>query len=338
MVRSLLMAAVVCVFNIATAQKPAVWIYTDMTDPKLPGNNHMGTINDPDDVSAMAAYLLMGNMFDTRGIVVGSTHRKEHQNTPDQADWANHFWGEAYANDVIGLNKNIGGFPSTVNFIQSCIKETGERFNPDNKYENLNAYNTVEALLEESMESSEVINVLCWGSLTEPAILVKHCITNGRTDVLQKLRFIAHWTNSSWHQGSMEEPENVANCREDAAACAFLKIMALNGYIKYYECGAIGQHGIVSGSPKGDEYWAQFKESTLGKIFAEGKYVNDCVDDSDCATYWVLLGDWGVSLKEISSNGTNNPNVEKKNEADFKEWAPLIRQEILRRSNASIIK
>jgi hypothetical protein len=64
------------------AQKPKVWIYTDMTDNTLPGKNHMGTINDPDDISAMAGYLLMANMFETKGIVVASTHRGEHKTAP----------------------------------------------------------------------------------------------------------------------------------------------------------------------------------------------------------------------------------------------------------------
>jgi hypothetical protein len=64
---------------VAQAAKPVVWIYTDMSDKTIPGQNHMGTVNDPDDISAMAGYLLMGNEFDTRGIVVASTHRKEHK-------------------------------------------------------------------------------------------------------------------------------------------------------------------------------------------------------------------------------------------------------------------
>jgi hypothetical protein len=183
-----------------------------------------------------------------------------------------------------------------------------------------------------------IIHVLCWGSLTEPAILVNHCILSGRQDVLDKLRFIAHWTNSPWRQGSPEHPEDVANCREDADACAYLKLMALNGYIKYYECGAIGQHGIVSGSPKGDEYYNQFKSSALGKIFAEGKYVFNSPDHSDAATYWVLLENWGVNLNDLKSNGTNPPELEKANEEKFQQWSERIHNEILRRSKAAANK
>ena len=53
--------------------KPVVWIYTDMSDKTIPGPNKEGTVNDPDDISAMAGYLLLADCFDTRGIVVAST-------------------------------------------------------------------------------------------------------------------------------------------------------------------------------------------------------------------------------------------------------------------------
>ena len=320
------------------AQKPKVWIYTDMTDHTMPGNNHMGTINDPDDISAMAGYLLMANMFDTRGIVVASTHRKEHKTTPHQGDWANQFWGEAYRKDLSNLNKNIGAYPEKLEFVQSCIKETAEHYNPDTDYETLANYSTVKSLFDLAETETGIINVLRWGSLTEPAILVNHCLTTGRQDVLDKLRFIAHWTNSPWRQGSPEHPEDVANCREDADACAYLKLMALNGYIKYYECGAIGQHGIVSGSPKGEEYYNQFKASELGKKFVEGKYVFNSVDHSDAATYWVLLENWGVGMTDIKSNGTNPPELEKENEEKFAQWSERIHNELLRRSNVAANK
>lgn len=326
----------VITLQILRAQKPKVWIYTDMTDKALPGNNHMNTINDPDDISAMAGYLLMCNEFDTKGIVIGSTHRSQHKNTPDQARWADSFLGEAYRKDVIHLNNNIGGYPKDVEFVQSCIKESGERFQPEKKYASLTPYSTVRSLFDLAEKEEGLINVLCWGSLTEPAILVKHCMTNNRQDILKKLRFIAHWTNSSWHQGSEEHPENVANCREDARACAFLKSVALEGHINYFECGAIGQHGIVSGGPHGDNYFNQFKASKLGKIFAEGKYVRGRVDHSDAATYWTLLGDWGVSMADIKADGTNDPLVERANEQKFKAWSGKIHDELLRRSFAAV--
>lgn len=329
--------ALLCILGIhllSFGQKPKVWIYSDMTDKTLAGANKEGTLNDPDDISAMAGYLLMANMFDTKGIVVGSTHRSKHATTPNQADWANAFFGNAYAKDVIGLNKNIGGYPETISFMQSCIKETSERFNPENNYTSLETYSTVKALFDLAEKETGILNVLIWGSTTEPAMLVKHCMSTNRMDVLNKLRFVAHWTSSSFHQGSMEHPENVANCREDAQACAYLKEMALNGHIQYYECAAIGQHGIVSASPKGAEYYNQFKSSRLGKIFTEGKFVHNSVDHSDAATYWVLLENWGVGLDNIYSNGTNHPEIEKANSEKFKLFSNRIHGELLRRSKA----
>ncbi len=319
----------------AQAQKPKVWIYTDMTDDRLPGKNKEGTINDPDDISAMAGYLLMSNHFDTLGIVVGSTHRLEHRDTPNQADWANRYFRTAYLADLPQLNARIGDYPQDIHFTQSCIKRTAERFDPSRSYPSLNDYSTVNDLFQEAKNESGIINVLCWGSLTEPAIFVKHCIENGFSDILKQVRFIAHWTNSSWWQGSMEHPEDVANCREDAVACAYLKAQALKGAIKYYECGAIGQHGIVSGSPKGVEYFDKFRLSNLGTIFVDGKFAHDSVDHSDAATYWTLLGTWGVSLDDIASDGTNHPAIEKSNSETYLNWSYKIHDELLRRSNAA---
>lgn len=313
------------------AQKPKVWIYTDMSDKTLEGKDH-GTVNDPDDISAMGGYLLMCNEFNTLGIVVSSTHRKEHATTPNQGDWANKYFGEAYKKDRKQLKKSLKGYPAKINFVQSCIKESAERFDVKKQYIDLSTYTTVKSLIDVASKQKDIINVLCWGSLTEPAILVKHCIETGKTDVLKKLRFIAHWTNSPLHQGSLEHPENVANCREDAIACSYLKAQALEGNIVYYELGAIGQHGIVSGSPKGQEFFNQFKVSALGKIFAEGKFAFSTVDDSDSATYWTLLGTYGVSLNDVASNGTNTVETETANEKKYAQNALKIREELLRRA------
>ena len=277
----------------------------------------------------------MANTFDTKGIVIASTHRREHKTTPDQAEWANRVLGDAYREDVKNLNRKLGGYPEDTHFMQSCMKETAYHYKPAKKYGSLDEFEKVRALFDAAEDSDDIINVLCWGSLTEPAILVNHCYHTGRLDILRKLRFIAHWTNSHFRQGTRTNPENVANCREDAAACAYLKMMALNGHIQYYECSAIGQHGIVSGSPKGREYFDQFRNSRLGTLFVEGKYVYDCVDHSDSATYWVLLGNWGVSLNDINSNGTNPPEVEQANEEQFRFWSKRIHDELLNRSNAA---
>lgn len=321
----------------AAAPKPVVWIYTDMSDGTLKGSEQRGHVNDPDDISAMAGYLLLANEFDTRGIVVASTHRKEHATTPDQGAWANRFFGDAYRAEVAALNRAIGGYPADLRFVESSIKATAELYDPAKSYSTLAAHPTVRALYDvaRAEPAGSVINVLCWGSLTEPAILVHHCLATGQEALLKKLRFIAHWTNSPLRQGTREHPENVANCREDARACAYMKARAREGVIAYHECGAIGQHGIVSGSPKGAAYFDQFKVSRLGQIFAEGKFVYNSVDHSDSATYWVLLGQWGVSLKDIPADGTNNETREAANEKVFKEWSRRIHDELLRRARAA---
>jgi len=328
----LIISVIIGLQAISFAQKPLVWIYTDMSDRTLKGAEREGSVNDPDDISAMAGYLLMSNEFNTLGIVVSSTHRKEHVNTPNQAEWANNFFGKAYAADLTGLNKNIGGYPEKSTFTQSCIKESAERFSYEKNYTDLSNYSTVKALLDTTKDQDSIINVLCWGSLTEPAILVQHCLATGQQDILKKLRFIAHWTNSPLHQGSMEHPEDVANCREDARACSYMKEQAAAGKIVYYELGAIGQHGIVSGQPKGESFYNQFKTSAIGKIFAEGKFVFNGVDHSDAATYWTLLGKWGVTLNDVASNGTNSPEIEKANEARFFAESKTIHNELLRRA------
>ena len=50
---------------LTAAPKPIVWIYTDMSDSTLKGSEQRGHVNDPDDISAMAGYLLLANEFDT---------------------------------------------------------------------------------------------------------------------------------------------------------------------------------------------------------------------------------------------------------------------------------
>jgi hypothetical protein len=330
---SLLIAFVLLAVELTFAQsKPKVWIYTDMSDKSIPGKNHMNTVNDPDDISAMAGYLLMANEFKTMRIIVASTHRSEHKLSANQADWANGFFGKAYKKTVKKLNQQIGGYPKKIKFTESCIKSNAEKFEAGKPYKSLTNYSTVQSLYNLLLKEKDTIHVLCWGTVTEPAILVNYCIGVGRTDLLKKIKFIAHWTNSPLHQGTPEHPEHVANCREDAAACAYMKEQALKGVIQYYELGAIGQHGIVSGAPKGEEYYNQFKSSALGKIFAEGKFVQNCVDHSDAATYWVLLQKWGVSLADVKSDGTNTATIEKVNEEKFKQWSKAIHNELLKRS------
>ncbi|MFC2099162.1 family 43 glycosylhydrolase, partial [Bacteroidota bacterium] len=252
----------------------------------------------------------------------------------DQGKWAEDTYGKAYAADLENLNKYIGGYQKEIRFMESSVKGMGKNFSPEKSY-SLNDYPSIMALFKELDKSREVVNVLCYGPLTEQAILVSYCLGNNRTDILHKIRFIGHWTSSNFHVGTVKNPEHTHNCFGDPIACDYIKKRALNGAIEYYECGGIGQYGIVEGGPKGKEYFDLFKTSHLGKIFAEGKFNKNRVDDSDCATYWALLGNYGVSLNDIASNGLNFPEVEKRNERAFARHSKDMRDELLRRSRAA---
>lgn len=317
--------------------KPLVWIFTDMSDKNIK-NSKGEPVNDPDDISTMAAYALMSNEFNTLGIVVSSTHRSELKNSPDQAVWANNHIGNAYKEELNNLNKNIGGYQSSLPFIESSIKKTAHHFQKTNDYKDLKDFSSVQALVDAVKKADGIVNVLNWGSTTELAIFAKHCESTGRTDLLKKIRIISHWTNSPLHQGTVTNPDNVANCKEDKDACAYLKSLAKDRKTDYYECGAIGQHGIVSGSPKGESYFNPFKVSKLGTRFVEGKYVYNSVDFSDSATFYVLLGNYGVSLKDIKPDGTNSESIERSNENKFKQNSKKIHDELLRRAKAAANK
>ncbi len=328
------LALITFIFS-AFSQKPKVWIYTDMSDKTIPGDNHEGTVNDPDDISAMAGYILMSSEFNTVGIVVASTHRGELRTSANQATWATNYFGSAYAKDLPGLNANIGGYPSGFSFQESCIKVSAEKYSNSKTYADLSGYSTVKSLLDYVDGQSDLVNVLIWGSTTEPAIFVKHCLSNGKKDLLKKVRFIAHWTNSSIWQGSDAEPWKVANCNEDINACNYLKDRAYAREIDYYECGAIGQNGVMGGV-SGETYFNQFRAGEIGKIFREGKYAFNKVDHSDAATYWVLLGTYGVNLADINPNGTNPKATEQANSNKFGARSKDIHDELLRRAKAAV--
>ncbi len=306
------------------AQKPVVWLISDGGEE----------VNDPDDISAIAGYLLMSNHFDTRAIVMASTTHPWNAGGINQAEWAEENFGKAYKAGLANLNKYIGGYQSDMRFIESSIKGCGKSFQWQEKYD-LNNYQSIKALFNEVKSSKELINVLCFGPLTEQAIFVSYCISSGNENLLNKVRFISHWTSSNYHVGTIENPDKTHNCIADPISCNYMKEMARNGRIKFYECGGIGQYGIVEGSPQGASFYKRFEMSELGKLFVEGKFIKERVDDSDCATYFALLGNYGVSLNDIASNGLNLPEVEMRNERAFSSSANAIRKEMMRRSDAA---
>ncbi|GJM62443.1 family 43 glycosylhydrolase [Persicobacter diffluens] len=310
--------------GISWAQKPAVWIISDGGD----------NINDPDDISAIAGYLLMSNHFDTKGIVLASSVYSKHQETADQAAWARKTFGAAYQADLANLNATIGGYQAEIPFYESAIKGMGKNFQWQESYD-LKMFASIWALFKTVEKSKEIVNVLCFGPLTEQAILVSYCLKQNRQDILRKLRFISHWTSSNYHVGNMSHPEKTHNCLGDPIACDYIKKMALDGHVEFYECGGIGQAGIVEGSTKHKTFYDQFEESHLGEIYRHGKFIGGHVDDSDDATYWVLLGNYGVGLSDLANNGLNLAKVENRNEQAFAKNADFMREELLRRSDAA---
>lgn len=309
--------------------KPRVWIISDGCDPTLKQKSGR-PMCDPDDISAIADYLIMSNNFRTEGIVIASEHKEDQKTTPSQLPWANNLFIKAYKEDLPNLNKYIGGYQNDIRFLESTFKAKPECFSWFKKYD-INNYPSVNELYKTLSNSNEQLNILSWGSLTETSVLVRYLEQHNLTKELSKIRIISHWTNSSWRVGTIENPEDVHNTRDDIESCRYLKKMALNHKIQFYECGCIGQEGIVENAKFGDAYYNQFKISALGKVFAEGKLTQGRVDDSDAATFWVLLGNWGVSLNNVASNGINMPQIEKRNIESFAKAAPAIRNEIFRR-------
>ncbi|QBG46992.1 hypothetical protein EGM51_06135 [Verrucomicrobia bacterium S94] len=320
-----------------TSAKPAVWIISDGADKTLeraPGKH----ITDPDDISAIAAYLLMANEFDTRAIVVGGNlNSQPHQRELSMKKWAEDLFLKAYLADLPKLNAALGGYPDRIRFIESYTWKNPEKYNPQKRYLSLENYPSVMALFQELEKTEGKLYILCWGTQSEPALLISHCLTAGRKDLLKKAVFISHWTNSYFHVGTMDKPWRTHNAWADEDATAYVKKRAEAGDIVFYECAAIGQAGIVEGSPRGAAFYDQFKASHLGRVYRHGKYAPwlKTVDDSDSATFWVLLGTYGVTLNDIAADGTNSPDTEKRNEAAFFKAAPEMRKELLRRSNAA---
>lgn len=259
----------------AEAEKPKVWIISDAADKHLeraPGK----PVTDPDDISALAGYLLMSNEFDTRGIVVGANaNANPAQGKLSMKVWAEDLFLSAYKNDLSALNASIGGYQQEIRFGESFLWSSPATYQPEKIYRNLAGYSSVQALFDEVESSESPIYVLCWGMLTEPAVLINHCLATGREDVLRKVRFISHWTSSYFHVGTMAHPERVHNAFNDAEAAAYVKRMALSGLVTFYECAAIGQYGIVEGSPRGREFYDQFRGSALGRVYVDGKFLKD---------------------------------------------------------------
>lgn len=305
--------------------KPNVWILTDMSDPRL-------GVNDPDDVVAMAMYLLNADRFNTASVTVASTHRSRLLTAPNQATWASGHLGGAYAKAQPCLQAQYGGYPSTVPWRQSSLS-TGDsirKFRDQDDYANLNGFPSVRALVDYARENP--VFVLAWGPLTEAAMAVKHLKTRGDAAALRNVTIISHWTTSYIAQGTPQAPFEVANCKDDRSACDYLHQQARSDAdVKFYDLGSIGQTGIVSGSPSGYN-WSAFRSSSLGEIYVDTKFAYGKPDGSDAATFYALMGDYGVTLASLNDDGTLSKAIEERSRDLFRDHTRALLDDLLERS------
>ncbi|MCM2679876.1 DUF1593 domain-containing protein [Echinimonas agarilytica] len=316
----------------STVEKPAIWVYSDLSDPTdLRSHNHPQ--NDPDDIVTLAALLLSANRFNIEGIVVASTNRK---NLANPIPFTDKMFKVPYERAVPFLNAQLGGYQDSVNFhlssISSAATADGQpiKFKPNTNYRDLGKLNTVAAAVEQL--NQKPMYVLSWGPLTESAILVKHLIDSGNTKALNNLTLVSHWTTSTIAQGSPEKPFHVANCRDDWNACTYLHTQAAERTnVKFIELGSTGQTGIVDGS-SGFPKYKQFYHSALGQVFAAAKFYHQKPDQSDGATFW-LLTEFGPALNTIKNDGTLSTTEEKSIRDIFKANGNEIVADLLKRSN-----
>ena len=307
--------------------RPTIWVYSDMSDPRdQRSGGH--PFNDPDDICSMAALLLQANRFEIAGIVYSSTNRN---NLPDATDFVNSTFVDAYQQAVGPLNQALGGYPAKLPFMRSSITGGAEarRFNPASDYSVLEGLESVRGLVDTANRGP--VYVLNWGPLTESAMAVKHCIDTGNTEALENIFIISHWTLSYIAQGTPEAPHEVANCRDDAPACAWLHERAEDGLLKFIELGSVGQTGIVNGS-SGYPRYGDFENSRLGQVFVHSKFYHGKPDQSDASTFWLLSEAFGLTLDSYPPDGRLSQSIEEWARDRFLEKGTAILDDLLMRS------
>lgn len=315
----------------ATPVKPNLWVYTDMSDPRVQRTGGH-PYDDPDDICTLAALLLEANRFHIEAVVYSSNHRK---GLGADTDFVPNIFANAYAQDQPFLNSALGGYQEKINFVRSSLRRSDptERFDLDADYHDLSDLPTVQSLVEYATENP--VYVLLWGPVTEGAIAVRHCLSTGNDAALANMTFIAHWTRSYIAQGTPEAPHKVANCNDDAPACAWLHETAQrNRQVKYVEVGSTGQTGIVNGSA-GHPKFAEFQNSRLGQIFIHSKKYHGKPDFSDGATFWVLVEELGATLADFTTDGTFSQAREENARDKFLADGHAIIDDLLVRSNAA---
>lgn len=315
--------------------KPNVWVYTDFTDPRdqREGGYPKG---DQDDNAALASLLLSADRFHIERIVLTSG---SFSGITDPTKIANEVFIPAYKEHIEHLEDGSYDYQKEINFQWSSVTSSGgwpKLFKDERDYTDLIDYETVQ-LLADYARDNEVF-VLVWGSMTEPAILVKHLIHTDQQDVLDNITIINHWGKSYLRSMHMDEvktdPYAVTNSRMDLKASKYLHGQAEQGKVKMIQLGCVGQSGIVDGSANYSRI-EEFRNNRLGQIFLSAKYGKNRVDQSDAATFWMLAEDLGFRLDDYPHDGTLSKEIEERNIEKFQALAPKAMDSLLERANAS---
>ncbi|MEM9986522.1 MAG: nucleoside hydrolase-like domain-containing protein, partial [Bacteroidota bacterium] len=316
--------------------KHIIWVYSDLSDPRdQRAGGHPQ--NDPDDICSMASLLLTADQFDIRGIVVASTTR---ENLQDPMPFIKEVFVAAYEHDWPFLTANGARYQAKLPFMSSSLTQGGRslQFDPEKNYADLGDLVTVNQLVQ--LAEKEPVYVLSWGPLTESAMAVKHCLDAGKEEALKNLFFISHWTKSSVAQGSPSAPFEVANCKDDRAACDYLhQVAARDKRVRFIELGCVGQKGLVSGITVGvsNQMEALLSHNTrLGQIFTRSKWYFNKPDFSDASTHWLLFShfrskasdSWSLSLDDYPHDGSLAQAEEEELVEKFKTHAWRISSEL----------
>lgn len=368
MKKILIIILLLSLITFSFSQKPNIWLITDFTGIKIdePIWNdknesmlHFNTQSDADDYCAISMYLMHANKFNTERIVLASDGSYAGKSTNALQEFKKWFV-PAYQHDVKYWNSEdgIGGYPSAES-IESVIRGAstqGKSYDPDKSYKNLNELPlTVKELVDELKKQKYSIEnplfVMVWGPLTEVAMAIKHLQETNNSEALSRLFIITHWTTSyiNLHgeshcvKDSLDKIRyGVANCNEDCRACWFVHSKALknDATFRFIDLGAIGQDGIVAGSipyfaPQGFQHpkVKEFMKSKLGKLFITSNFVYNRPDGSDAATFYTLLGTYGVKLSDFNDNGQLTKEHEEKGIATFQSQTRYMLDELLAISN-----
>ncbi len=355
-------------FASAPAQKPDIWLLTDLTGFKVgeprftheddPSISQYNTQSDPDDFTAISIYLMKSNEFNTVRIIMGNDRDPKRLSTDALQEFKDTFV-PAYRHDVKYWNSpnGIGGYPSAEEFEASLRQSStqGQAYADYTSYKDFDKLpSTVQELVvelqNEKYSYDRPLYVLIWGPLTEVAMAIRHFEENDNLEPLNNLYIVSHWTTSHLMHNepsrcAKEEDKvkfGVANCNEDCVACDYVHQRAAQDdcNFRFVDIGSIGQSGLVDGSV---EYFADggvesdafkaFCNSSMGEVFITSNFLRGRPDGSDAATLYVILGRYGISLDDFSNNGVLTIDQEQKGRDVLFEQARYILDELLAISN-----